>query len=139
MINSCKCFKSFFVFFFFFVLRHKMDNEMLRLLIVFFLGMLWRLVGVLQSTKYEITSITCCRIACSAWWKLLKPSYIYGTYWHYVTKKSSSHIKNITSQKLHLATYTANLIYYCYCFSDVPEAGSFADFLHNKFSEKCFN
>ena len=31
-----------------------MDNDMLRLLIVFFLGMLYKLVGILQMTKNEI-------------------------------------------------------------------------------------
>ena len=40
--------------FFNFVLWRKMDNDMLRLLIVFFLGMFCKLVGVLQIRKYEI-------------------------------------------------------------------------------------
>ena len=95
-----------------FALWHKMDNDMWRLLIVFFLGMFCKLVFCkLQNMRWtrNVTSIICCRGACSAWSKLLKPPYIYGTQWHYVTKKDSSLIKNIISQKWHLTTYTANL------------------------------
>ena len=85
---------------------------MLRLLIVFFLGMFWKLVfRKLQNVRWirNVTLILCCRGAWSAWSKLLKPPYIYRTHWHCITKKYTSLIKNITSQKLHLTIYTANL------------------------------
>ena len=41
-----------------------MDNDMLRLLIVFFLGMFCKLVGVLQITKYEMDTYNLTSIIC---------------------------------------------------------------------------
>ena len=136
-MNSCKCFKSFF----YFVFWHNMDNNILRLLIVFFIGMFCKLVGVLQITKYEIdtrnvTSIICCRGACSAWSKLLKQPYIYGNHWHYVTKRAlllskiSPH-KNDTSQLTQLTYIATYIIIAIDWFSEIPEA---ADVLQNRCS-----
>ena len=73
----------------------------------------------------NVTSIICCRNACCAWSKLVKPPDIYGTH-ETVTKKGTFLIKNITSEKSHFTTYTANLhigiIIAIYWFSKIPEA-----------------
>ena len=101
-MNSCKCFKSFF----YFVLWHKMDNDMLRLLIVFFLGMFCKLQNMRWTRN--ITSIICCRGACSAWSKLVKPL---DNLWHpraLLLSKISAH-KNDISQLTQL-TYIPILL-----------------------------
>ena len=77
--------------FFYFVLWHKMDNNMLRLLIIFFLGMFCKLVFCkLQNIRWPSN------VTSTAWSKWLKPPYIYGTDWHNVKKKGTLLIKNTT-------------------------------------------
>ena len=57
----------------------------------------------------------CCRGACSAWLKLLKPPYVYSTHWHYVQKRAlllskiSPH-KNDISQLTELTYVTLLLL-----------------------------
>ena len=106
-MNSSKCFKSIF----YFALWHKMDNDMLRLLTFFFLGMFCNLMFCkLQNMRWpsNVTSIIFNRGAWSEW---LNPPYIYGTHWHNVISKGTPLIKDTTSQK-DLTTY----IHYCYIF-----------------------
>ena len=88
--------------FFYFVLWHKMDNDVLRLLIVFFLGMFWKLVFCkLQNMKWP-SNLTSSVFNRGAWSKWLKAPHIYGMHWHNVSKRAlvPSKIRLITTSVL---------------------------------------